>query len=76
MFFRKDNKSTVEDPVFEVAPTVKYLTKTRKVLKMQRVFVTPRTEVLGDSKHNECIPNLETIKKAGVPPKYQKDGTY
>ncbi|XP_033227392.1 uncharacterized protein LOC117179568 isoform X2 [Belonocnema kinseyi] len=73
MFFEKDKNATVDDPVFEVAPTLKYMTKTRKVLKMQRVFVTPRTEVLGDSEHSDCIPNFETIKQAGVPPKYQEE---
>ena len=74
MFFDKDNHATVDDPVFEMAPTLKYMAKTRKVLKMQRVFVTPRTEVLGDSEHKDCIPNLDTVKQAGVPPKYQEEG--
>lgn len=74
MFFNKDNNATVDDPVFEVAPTLNYLTKSRKLLKMQRVFIAPRTEVLGNSIHNESLPNIETIIEAGVPPKYQEEG--
>lgn len=41
---------------------------------MRRAFVVPRNEVVGDSKHPQCIPNLEIIKKAGVPLKYQDEG--
>lgn len=74
MFFEKDNTISVDDPVFEVAPTLRYLTKSRKLLKMQRVFIAPRTEVLGNSVHNESLPNMETIVEAGVPPKYQDEG--
>lgn len=73
MFFEKDNTISVDDPVFEVAPTLRYLTKSRKLLKMQRVFIAPRTEVLGNSVHNESLPNMETIVEAGVPPKYQDE---
>ncbi|KAL2719104.1 putative serine/threonine-protein kinase dyrk1 [Vespula squamosa] len=71
MFFEKDDKPVVDDPIFDQTPTLKYFGKTRKVLKMQRVFVKQRTEVLGDSEHNKCIPNIDTIKQAGVPPMYQ-----
>ncbi|XP_035742441.1 probable serine/threonine-protein kinase dyrk1 isoform X1 [Vespa mandarinia] len=71
MFFEKDDKPIVDDPIFDQTPTLKYFGKTRKVLKMQRVFVKQRTEVLGDSEHSKCIPNKDTIKQAGVPPMYQ-----
>lgn len=74
MFFEKDDHPTVDDPVFDKIPTLKYFKKTRKFLRMQRAFVTPRYEVLGDSEHNKCIPNMETIREAGVPPKYQEEG--
>lgn len=74
MFFEKDKSTSVDDPVFEVAPTIKYMSKSRKLLKMQRVFIAPRTEVLGNSMHNESVPNIETIIEAGVPPKYQEEG--
>lgn len=75
MFFEKDDKPFVDDPVFDQVPTLKYFGKTRKILKMQRVFVKQRTEVLGDSDHSKCIPNMDTIQQAGVPPKYQTEGT-
>ncbi|XP_048506983.1 uncharacterized protein LOC105684599 isoform X2 [Athalia rosae] len=73
MFFEKDESPTVDDPVFDTPPTLKYFAKTRKLLKMERVFAMQRTEVLGDSDHNYCIPNMDTIREAGVPPKYQND---
>ncbi|XP_017887184.1 general transcription factor 3C polypeptide 6 [Ceratina calcarata] len=73
MFFTKDDNPTVNDPVFDVAPNLKYFAKTRKSLKMRRVFIKPRTEVLGDSEHNECIPNLDTLKQAGIPFQYQAE---
>lgn len=76
MFFDKDDSPVVDDPVFDTPPTLKYFTKTRKLLKMERVFAMQRTEVLGDLDHTYCIPNMETIKEAGVPVKYQKDGRY
>lgn len=41
---------------------------------MQRAFVAPRYEVMGDSEHIKCVPNMDTIKEAGVPPKYQEEG--
>lgn len=72
MLFDKDNPE-VEDPVFDKTPNIRYNTKTKKILKMKRVFVKPRLEVLGDSNCSSCIPNIETIKEAGVPPKYQQD---
>ncbi|KAI4486635.1 hypothetical protein M0804_006005 [Polistes exclamans] len=71
MFFDKDDQPVVNDPVFDQVPTLKYFGKTRKVLKMQRVFVKQRVEVLGDSEHSKCIPNIDTIKEAGIPPMYQ-----
>ncbi|XP_053987053.1 uncharacterized protein LOC128891900 [Hylaeus anthracinus] len=73
MFFMKSDNSTVEDPVFDVPSNLKYFGKTRKFLKMQRIFLKPRTEVLGDSKHPKCIPNLNTVKEAGVPGRYQTE---
>lgn len=72
MFFTKNDNSTVDDPVFDVAPNCKYFAKTRKLLKMQRIFIKSRTEVLGDSDHKQCIPNLNTLEQAGIPFKYQK----
>lgn len=74
MFFEKDDNPKVDDEVFDKVPTLKYFTKTRKLLKMQRVFMKPRVEVLGDSEHDSCIPNIETLSQAGVPPKYQEEG--
>lgn len=71
MFFEKDDQPVIYDPIFDQIPNLKYFGKTRKLLKMQRVFVKQRTEVLGDSEHDKCIPNLDTIKQAGVPPMYQ-----
>lgn len=64
----------MDDIVFDKVPTLKYFAKTRKVLKMQRVFTKPRAEVFGDSEHNNCIPNIDTLAQAGVPPKYQEEG--
>lgn len=75
MFFEKDDDPQVDDPVFDKMPTLKYCAKTRKLLKMQRVFVKPRDEVLGDTEHRGCIPNTETLSQAGVPPQYQAEGT-
>lgn len=74
MFFDKNTELVIEDEVFDKTPSLKYYNKSRKVLKMKRVFVKPRLEVLGDSNHPQSIPNLETIKAAGVPPNYQKEG--
>lgn len=74
MFFDHDDFPVVDDPVFDTPATLKYFAKTRKLLKMERVFAMQRTEVLGDLDHNYCIPNIDTIKEAGVPPKYQEDG--
>ncbi|XP_003427205.1 spindle pole body component 110 [Nasonia vitripennis] len=73
MFFDKDNNPTIDDPVFDKVPTIKYFQKTRKVLKMQRAFVMPRYEVLGDSEHSRSVPNMDTIKEAGIPMKYQEE---
>ncbi|CAL7948072.1 unnamed protein product [Xylocopa violacea] len=73
MFFTKNDNSVVDDPVFDVAPNFKYFAKTRKFLKMQRIFIKSRTEVLGDSEHNQCVPNLNTLKQAGIPFQYQKE---
>lgn len=73
MFFDKENDPKIDDPVFDKPSTLRYYKKSRKILKMKRVFVNPRLEILGDSNHPKCIPNIETIKEAGVPPKYQND---
>lgn len=75
MFFTKNDNPTVDDPVFDTAPNFKYFAKTRKFLKMQRIFTKSRTEVLGDSENNECIPNPNTLKQAGIPFQYQEEGT-
>lgn len=74
MFFEKDDNPKVDDEVFDKVPSLKYYAKTRKLLKMQRVFTKPRVEVLGDSEHESCIPNTDTLSQAGVPPKYQEEG--
>lgn len=74
MFFEKDDNPKVDDEVFDKVPTLKYFAKTRKLLKMQRVFTKPRVEILGDSEHDSCIPNSEMLSQAGVPPKYQEEG--
>ncbi|KAK0179409.1 hypothetical protein PV327_005165 [Microctonus hyperodae] len=73
MFFEKNTDPVIEDEVFDKISTLKYYNKSRKILKMKRVFVKPRLEVLGDSNHPQSIPNLETIKAAGVPPNYQEE---
>ncbi|EGI67212.1 PREDICTED: general transcription factor 3C polypeptide 6 isoform X1 [Acromyrmex echinatior] len=73
MFFEKDDNPKVDDEVFDKVPTLKYSAKTRKLLKMQRVFTKPRVEVLGDAEHESCIPNEEMLAQAGVPPKYQEE---
>nr|XP_012225219.1 PREDICTED: general transcription factor 3C polypeptide 6 [Linepithema humile]XP_012225220.1 PREDICTED: general transcription factor 3C polypeptide 6 [Linepithema humile] len=73
MFFEKDDNPQVDDVVFDKVPNLKYFAKTRKVLKMQRVFTKPRVEVLGDSEHDGCTPNIDTLSQAGVPPKYQDE---
>lgn len=75
MFFTKNDSPMVDDPVFDTASNFKYFAKTRKLLKMQRIFTKSRTEVLGDSENNECIPNPNTLKEAGIPSQYQKEGT-
>lgn len=74
MFFEKDNNPHVDDAVFDKIPTLKYFAKTRKILKMQRVFTKPKVEIFGDSEQNGCVPNIDTLSQAGVPPKYQEDG--
>jgi len=73
MFFEKDDNPKVDDEVFDKVPSLKYFAKTRKLLKMQRVFTKPRIEILGDSEHDSIIPNTETLSQAGVPPKYQEE---
>lgn len=73
LFFTKHHDSTLDDPVFDTASNLKYFAKTRKCLKMRRIFIKPRAEVLGDSEHEQCIPNLNTLKQAGVPTRYQKE---
>ncbi|TGZ45621.1 general transcription factor 3C polypeptide 6 [Temnothorax longispinosus] len=73
MFFEKDDNPKVDDEVFDKVPSLKYFAKTRKLLKMQRVFTKPKVEILGDSEHDSCIPNIETLSQAGVPPKYQEE---
>ncbi|KAL6255916.1 hypothetical protein P5V15_013156 [Pogonomyrmex californicus] len=73
MFFEKDDNPKVDDVVFDKVPSLKYFAKTRKLLKMQRVFTKPKVEVVGDSEHESCIPNTDTLSQAGVPPSYQKD---
>ncbi|XP_076232065.1 uncharacterized protein LOC143177785 [Calliopsis andreniformis] len=72
MFFVRDDDSVVNDPVFDATSNLRYFAKTRKSLKMQRIFIKSRTEFLGDSEHNECIPNLDTLKQAGVPLRYHE----
>nr|XP_033339042.1 general transcription factor 3C polypeptide 6 [Megalopta genalis] len=73
MFFAKNDTLVANDPVFDEIPSLKYFAKTRKILKMQRIFIKPRTEVLGDSDHYQCIPNLNTLQIAGVPCRYQEE---
>lgn len=73
MFFEKDDDPHIDDAVFDKVPTLKYFAKTKKILKMQRIFTKPRVEVLGDSEHDSCIPNIDTLSQAGVPPKYQEE---
>ena len=51
MFFEKENKKPVEDE-FETEPNIKYVAKTRKVLKMERIFVTPKNQ-------DESIVNID-----------------
>lgn len=63
-----------DDPVFDDIPSLTYFTKTKKILKMQRIFIKSRAEVLGDSSHHHCIPNLKTLRLAGVPCRYQEKG--
>lgn len=41
---------------------------------MKRIFVKPRVEVLGNSEHPSCMPNMKTIQDFGIPPDYQKNG--
>lgn len=74
MFFEKDDDPHVDDVVFDKVPTLKYFAKTRKVLKMQRVFSKPRTEIFDNPAVDSCIPNIDTLAQAGVPPKYQDEG--
>lgn len=74
MFFTKTNDSSMSDPVFDIVPNFKYFAKTKKFLKMQRIFIKSRTEVLGDSENNQCIPNSYTLKQAGIPLQYRTEG--
>jgi len=74
LFFEKDDNPKVDDEVFDKVPSLKYFAKTRKLLKMQRVFTKPRGEILGDSERDSCTPNTEMLSEAGVPPKYQEEG--
>nr|XP_031844147.1 uncharacterized protein LOC116432025 [Nomia melanderi] len=73
MFFVKNDNFMPDDPVFDDIPSLTYFTKTKKILKMQRIFIKSRTEVLGDSTHDRCIPNLKTLRLAGVPCRYQEE---
>ncbi|EZA56373.1 hypothetical protein DMN91_010300 [Ooceraea biroi] len=73
MFFEKDDNPHVDDPVFDKIPTLKYFAKTRKILKMQRVFTKPKAEIFGNSEQDGCAPNIDALSQAGVPPKYQED---
>ncbi|KAL0122333.1 hypothetical protein PUN28_007217 [Cardiocondyla obscurior] len=73
MFFEKDENPKVDDEVFDKVPSLKYFAKTRKLLKMQRVFIKPRAEVLSNSEQDSCTPSMETLSQAGVPPKYQEE---
>lgn len=73
MFFTRDDTLVPDDPLFDDISNLKYFAKTRKTLKMQRIFIKPRTEVLGDSSHHQCVPNLETVQLAGVPCRYQEE---
>lgn len=75
MFFDKnDNREQVDDPFCENTASKKYYCKTRKILRMRRIFSTPRTEFLEDKDDPLCLPNPEPIKAAGVPVKYQEAG--
>lgn len=74
MFFVKDDNSTANDSVFDATSNLRYFAKTRKSLKMQRIFIKSRTEFLGDSEHYQCVPNLNTLKQAGVPLLYREQG--
>ncbi|XP_063984288.1 golgin subfamily A member 6-like protein 24 [Diachasmimorpha longicaudata] len=73
MFFEKDKNPVIDDPVFDVPPKLKYSTKTRKILKMKRIFVKPRLDVMEDSSDSPSVPNLDTLREVGVPPNYQED---
>lgn len=75
MFFEKDNNPCVDDVIFDKIPTLKYFAKTRKILRMQRVFTKPKVEIFGNSEQSAREPDMETLAQAGVPPKYQEDGT-
>lgn len=76
MFLDKnDNKEQADDPFCENTASKKYYCKTRKVLKMRRIFSTPRTEFLDNNDDPQCNPNPEQVKAAGVPVKYQEEGT-
>lgn len=73
MFFEGDKNPHVDDAVFDVTPTLKYMAKTRKVLRMNRVFVETKTDLLGDSSNPDCLPSIEATKKAGIPLRYQEE---
>ncbi|KAJ8681473.1 hypothetical protein QAD02_017260 [Eretmocerus hayati] len=73
LFFDKDDNPVIDDPVFDKVPQLKYFAKSRKLLRMQRAFIVPRYEVVGDSQHSKSIPNMDTLSEAGVAPKYQDE---
>lgn len=73
MFFTRNDTLVADDPLFDDIRSLEYFAKTRKILKMQRIFVKPRTEVLGDSDHHQCVPNSKTLQLAGVPCRYQEE---
>ncbi|KAG8034505.1 hypothetical protein G9C98_007581 [Cotesia typhae] len=73
LFFKKDPNAVIDDPVFDKANNIKYFGKVDKILKMKRIFVKPRVEVLGNSEHPSCMPNMKTIQDFGIPPDYQKN---
>ncbi|EFN83196.1 general transcription factor 3C polypeptide 6 [Harpegnathos saltator] len=73
MFFEKDDDPHVDDIIFDKVPTLKYFAKTRKLLKMQRVFAKPKVELFDNPDISNCIPNINALSQAGVPLKYQQD---
>ncbi|KAH0564525.1 DNA ligase 1 [Cotesia glomerata] len=73
LFFEKDPNAVVDDPVFDLPNNIKYFGKVDKVLKMKRIFVKQRVEVLGNSEHPSCLPNMKTIQDFGIPSDYQEN---